>query len=68
MSIRKSVLFFSSLLILSPLSLFSAEDEDEKDRGGIEEVTVTAEKRQSTVSDTSIPYRHLIQVLLKILE
>lgn len=54
MSIRKSVLFFSSLLILSPLSLFSAEDEDEKDRGGIEEVTVTAEKRQSTVSDTSM--------------
>ena len=54
MSIKKSVLFFSSLLILSPLSLFSAEDEDEKDRGGIEEVTVTAEKRQSTVSDTSM--------------
>ena len=46
MSIRKSVLFFSSLLILSPLSLFSAEDEDEKARGGIEEVTVTAEKRE----------------------
>ena len=54
MSIRKSVLFFSSLLILSPLSLFSAEEEDEKDRGGIEEVAVTAEKRQSTVSDTSM--------------
>ena len=35
------------------LSIFSA-DEDEKERGGIEEITVTAEKRTSTVSDTSM--------------
>ena len=40
-----------SLSIL-PISLFS--DEEEVDRGGIEEITVTAEKRTSTVSDTSM--------------
>ena len=45
-----------SLIALSisilPVSLFS--DEEEVDRGGIEEITVTAEKRTSTVSDTSM--------------
>ena len=45
-----------SLITLSisllPLSLFSAEEESK--RGGIEEITVTAEKRTSTVSDTSM--------------
>ena len=40
-----------SLSIL-PVSLLS--DEEEVDRGGIEEITVTAEKRTSTVSDTSM--------------
>ena len=44
-----------SLIILSisilPLSIFS---EEESSRGGIEEITVTAEKRTSTVSDTSM--------------
>ena len=41
-----------SLFLLVPLTLFS-EDED-RERGGIEEITVTAEKRTSTVSDTSM--------------
>ena len=44
-----------SLIVLSisilPLSIFS---EEESSRGGIEEITVTAEKRTSTVSDTSM--------------
>ena len=40
-----------SLSIL-PISLFS--DEEDTDRSGIEEITVTAEKRTSTVSDTSM--------------
>ncbi len=31
-----------------------AEEEEERERGGIEEITVTAEKRTSTVSDTSM--------------
>ena len=44
--------FSLSLLLLIPTTLFS-EDED-RDRGGIEEITVTAEKRTSTVSDTSM--------------
>ena len=35
-----------------PISLFSAEED--MGRGGIEEITVTAEKRSSTVSDTSM--------------
>ena len=44
-----SIFGFSSLML-------TAEDEDEEDRsrGGIEEITVTAEKRTSTVSDTSM--------------
>ena len=44
-----------SLIILSisilSLSIFS---EEESSRGGIEEITVTAEKRTSTVSDSSM--------------
>ena len=31
-----------------------ADEEEEKDRGGIDEITVTAEKRTSTVSETSM--------------
>ena len=34
--------------------LLFSEEEDERERGGIEEITVTAEKRTSTVSDTSM--------------
>ena len=49
---NKSLLYFLSFLILLP-STSSADDED-NDRGGIEEITVTAEKRTSTVSDTSM--------------
>ena len=49
---NKSLLYFLSFLILLPTTL-SADDED-NDRGGIEEITVTAEKRTSTVSDTSM--------------
>ena len=49
---NKSLLYFLSFLILLPTTLF-ADDED-NDRGGIEEITVTAEKRTSTVSDTSM--------------
>ena len=49
----KSVLslIFGSFLLM-PLSI-SSEEED-RERGGIEEITVTAEKRTSTVSDTSM--------------
>ena len=43
----------SSLVAFSSFSFTADEDEDKK-RGGIEEVVVTAEKRQSTVSDTSM--------------
>ena len=49
---NKSLIYFLSFLILLPTTLF-ADDED-NDRGGIEEITVTAEKRTSTVSDTSM--------------
>jgi len=48
-------LLFISLFGFSSLMLNAADDdeeEDERDRGGIEEITVTAEKRVSTVSDT----------------
>ena len=48
---RSLVLLLGSLLILSA-NLFS--DDEDVDRGGIEEITVTAEKRTSTVSDTSM--------------
>ena len=36
------------------------EDEEDRDRGDIEEITVTAEKRVSTVSDTSMSITALI--------
>ena len=39
--------------IFIPMSVFS-DEEEERQRGGIEEITVTAEKRTSTVSDTSM--------------
>jgi len=52
-SSKKGILFLSLLLPFSPFGI-TAEDEDNKERGGIEEVTVTAEKRESTVSDTSM--------------
>ena len=44
-----SIFGFTSLIL-------TAEDEEEEDRsrGGIEEITVTAEKRTSTVSDLSL--------------
>lgn len=41
-----------------PFTLLS--DEEDSGRGGIEEITVTAEKRTSTVSDTSIQLLHLM--------
>ena len=44
-----SLISFSIFIL--PLTLSSDE---ERDRGGIEEITVTAEKRTSTVSDTSM--------------
>ena len=53
----KSILFtiVGSSLLLSG-NVFSADEDEEnaRDRGGIEEITVTAEKRTSTVSDTSM--------------
>ena len=48
---RSLVLLLGSFLILST-NLFS--DDEDTDRSGIEEITVTAEKRTSTVSDTSM--------------
>ena len=50
-------LVFISLFGFSSLMLNAADDDEEeekRDRGGIEEITVTAEKRVSTVSDTSM--------------
>ena len=46
----KSLPYLIGLFLLVPFQVFS----DEEDRGGIEEITVTAEKRTSTVSDTSM--------------
>ena len=48
---RSLVLLLGSFLITS--TNLSSNDED-MDRSGIEEITVTAEKRTSTVSDTSM--------------
>lgn len=48
----KSLSYLLGFLVLLPSTLFS--EEEERDRGGIEEITVTAEKRTSTVSDTSM--------------
>ena len=53
----KSILytFLGSTLLLSGYIFADEEDEENaRDRGGIEEITVTAEKRTSTVSDTSM--------------
>ncbi len=50
--LNKSLLYLFSILIIVPTSLFSADEDN--NRGGIEEITVTAEKRTSTVSDTSM--------------
>ena len=50
--IFNSVIFITTLSL--SLGLFSDEEDDARDRGGIEEITVTAEKRTSTVSDTSM--------------
>ncbi len=48
----RSLSYLLGFLIILPSTLFS--DEEDRDRGGIEEITVTAEKRTSTVSDTSM--------------
>ncbi len=48
----KSLSYLLGFLVLLPSTLFS--EEEERERGGIEEITVTAEKRTSTVSDTSM--------------
>ena len=48
----RSLSYLLGILIILPSALFS--DEEDRDRGGIEEITVTAEKRTSTVSDTSM--------------
>ena len=37
-----------------PVMADEEDEEEDRDRGGIEEVTVTAEKREATVSDTSM--------------
>mgnify|MGYP005737546047 FL=1 len=53
----KSILytFLGSTLLLSGYIVSAEEDEENaRDRGGIDEITVTAEKRTSTVSDTSM--------------
>ena len=46
----KFLSYLIGFFLLVPFQVFS----DEEDRGGIEEITVTAEKRTSTVSDTSM--------------
>jgi len=48
----RSLTYFLGLFLLLPLTLLS--EEEDRVRGGIEEITVTAEKRTSTVSDTSM--------------
>jgi len=47
---NKSLKYLIGFLLTLPLALFS----DDEDRSSIEEITVTAEKRTSTVSDTSM--------------
>ena len=48
-------IFFSLIaLSISTFSIYIFSDEEDSGRGGIEEITVTAEKRTSTVSDTSM--------------
>jgi len=48
----KSLTYLLGFLFILPSTLFS--EEEDMDRAGIEEITVTAEKRTSTVSDTSM--------------
>ena len=45
-----SIFGFTSLV----LTAADEDEEEDRSRGGIEEITVTAEKRTSTVSDTSM--------------
>jgi hypothetical protein len=47
---KKLFIFLFSISIISSYAF----SEEERERGGIEEITVTAEKRTSTVSDTSM--------------
>ena len=45
---------FSLIAILFFSLSYNLSSDEERERGGIEEITVTAEKRTSTVSDTSM--------------
>ena len=54
MKLKSYLTLLSSVFFLSSTVIVSEEEKDERDRGGIEEITVTAEKRTSTVSDTSM--------------
>ena len=47
-------LVFISIFGFTSLILTAEDEEEDRSRGGIEEITVTAEKRTSTVSDTSM--------------
>jgi len=50
----KSIYYLLLIPFVLTSNLAFSADEDEDSRGGIEEITVTAEKRTSTVSDTSM--------------
>ena len=54
-------IIYSLISISISILPFTLSSDEEVDRGGIEEITVTAEKRTSTVSDTSmsVSYTHL---------
>ena len=56
MKFKNLFILLISFFALTAFPVMAAEDdeEEERDRGGIEEVTVTAEKREATVSDTSM--------------
>ena len=47
-------IIYSLIAISISILPFTLSSDEEVDRGGIEEITVTAEKRTSTVSDTSM--------------
>ena len=47
-------IIFSLISISISILPFTLASDEERERGGIEEITVTAEKRTSTVSDTSM--------------
>ena len=47
-------IIYSLIAISISILPFALSSDEEVDRGGIEEITVTAEKRTSTVSDTSM--------------